>query len=564
MKLTPLLALPLLLTAAPAQDAGPVTGLPLNDPVCEAILAEAEKDNQVMQHLHELVNGIGPRLTSSTACTEACEWAVQRFRDFGVPEVRMEAWGEWPVGFDRVSMKGRVVEPRKVPLVLPTRSGTPGTEGLERGRVVAAPRDEEELEAMRGSLAGCWVMIGSTRPRFDREGDSFGHELARFLDEEDILGTLSASRSELVLTGGNYRISWDDLPQRTQITLRRDQAKEMGAWLEEGLEVVAEFDLDQQFVEGPIPLYNVLAEIPGSEKPEELVIFGGHIDSWDGATGTNDNGTGCATTMEAARLLMAALEQTGARPKRTIRFMLWSGEEQGLFGSKEYINQHLEENERISAVIVHDGGTNYLSGIAATPSMEPYFAEVFQPVEAMVSGLDDPEFTFDIRRVAGLPRRIGSDHDSYLPHGVPGFFWSQKGESSYNYVHHTQHDTYEHAIERYEKHSAKIIAMTAWRLGSAEGMVPRDEMDVQGGGPRSRASRRMGVRLEEAALKVSTLTDGGQAAKLGLKKGDLIVKVGSTVVSTRQELMTALRQGEPKKTVTVKRGEEFLSFDFRW
>ena len=562
--LSPLLALPLLLTAAPAQETGPLTGLPLHDEVCEAILAEAAEGNLVMQHLDQLVNGIGPRLTSSTACTEACEWAVQRFRDFGVPEVRLVKWGEWPVGFDRVSMEGRVVAPSDMPLVLTTRSWTPGTDGVERGRVVAAPTDPDELEAMRGGLEGCWVLLGATRPRFDREGDSFAHVLARFLDEEGVLGTLVASRTELVLTGGNNRISWDDLPQRTEITIRRDQAKDIGAWLEEGQEVVAEFDLDQRFVEGPIPLYDVIAEVPGSEMPEELVIFGGHIDSWDGATGTNDNGTGCATTLEAARLFMKALEQTGQRPRRTVRFMLWSGEEQGLYGSKEYIEQHLEENERISAVIVHDGGTNYLSGIAATPSMEPYFAEVFQPVEAMVSGLADPEFTWEIRRVSGLPRRIGSDHDSYLPYGVPGFFWSQKGESSYNFVHHTQHDTYDYAIERYQKHSAKIIAMAAWRLASADGMVPRDEMGAEGGGARPVNRRLMGVRLSQDGLKVESLTADGQAAKLGLKTGDLIVKVGTTVIATRQDLMQAIRAGDPKKQVTVKRGEEFLTFEFNW
>ncbi len=554
MKLLPLLTLPLLLGAATAQEVGPVTGLPLNDPVCEAILAEAAEANQVMEHLHELVNGIGPRLTSSSACTEACEWAVQRFRDFGVPEVRMEQWGEWPVGFDRHSMSGRVVEPRKVPLVLTTRSWTPGTDGVTRGRVVNAPKDEEEMEAARGTLKDCWVLIGGTRPRFGATGNTFGHELAAFLIEEGIHGTINASRGELVRTGGNYRISWDELPQVTQVTVRRDQAKEIGSWLEEGQEVVVEFDLDQDFVQGPIPLYNVIAEIPGTEKPEEIVIFGGHIDSWDGATGTNDNGTGTATTMEAARLLMAALEKTGMQPKRTIRFMLWSGEEQGLFGSKEYIAQHPEENERISAVVVHDGGTNYLSGIVATPAMEPMFEEVFAPVEAMVAALDDPEFDFEIRGVSRLPQGIGSDHDSYVRIGIPGFFWNQAGESSYTYVHHTQHDTYENAIARYEEHSAKIIAMTAWRLGAAEQMVPRGEVK----------RRLLGVRLAEDSLLIESLSPNGQAQKLGLQPGDLIVKVEGEVVSNRREFSQALRAGEAEKKITVKRGQEMLDYSFSW
>ncbi|RMH04649.1 MAG: M20/M25/M40 family metallo-hydrolase [Planctomycetota bacterium] len=553
-----LLAVPL-----PGQDPGPITGLAPTDPVCESIRALPDEELRVTEWLDELVNGIGPRLTSSSACTEACEWAARRFRDFGLEQVRLEAWGEWPVGFDRRGMKGRVVEPAKVPLVITTRSWTPGTDGPVRGRVVRAPRNPAELAAARGTLGGCWVMLQGTRPRFGREGEGFAFDLARFLDQEGILGTLVASRGELVLTSGNPRITWEDLPHRIQITVRRDQFERMAAWLDEGREVVAEFDLDQVFVKGPIPLYNVVAEIPGAEKPEELVIVGGHIDSWDGATGTNDNGTGCATTLEAARLIAAAMRETGLRPRRTIRFMLWSGEEQGLLGSRGYIAAHPEENDRISAVIVHDGGTNVLSGLLATPHMMPMFEEVLAPVQALADAAGE-EFAFSLREVEGLPRGIGSDHDSYLAAGVPGFFWRQHGESNYNRVHHTQYDTFDSAIERYQLHNARVVALAAWRFANAEGMVPRDDMGSGGrGGPR-RGRRLLGVRLGEEGLVVTGLTENGQAAKLGLKAGDRIVQVGDAEVTTREELIQALRSGPPEKKVVVRRDGELLSFNFRW
>ncbi|MDP6129750.1 MAG: hypothetical protein QGH77_09105, partial [Planctomycetota bacterium] len=148
----------------------PVTGLPREDLVCEAILAEAEKDNQVMDHLRELVDGIGPRLTSSSNLSEAVSWAEDRFLDFGIPNVRRVQWGEFPVGFDRRLMQGRVVEPIKMPLILATRAWSPGTDGSERGPLLLGPSNDEELEASRGSFQNSWVLLTGTKsPRFDSD-----------------------------------------------------------------------------------------------------------------------------------------------------------------------------------------------------------------------------------------------------------------------------------------------------------------------------------------------------------------------------------------------------------
>ena len=163
------------------------------------------------------------------------------------------------------------------------------------------------------------------------------------------------------------------------MTLLRKQFDEIAGWLKDGKAVTLEFDIRNYFKKGPIKLYNVIADIPGTEKPDEYVIVGGHIDSWDGATGATDNGTGVSTTLEAARILMKA----GVKPKRTIRFMLWSGEEQGLLGSAAYVKAHKDLMPKISAVLVHDGGTNYLSGIGATEAMLSDFEQVFAPVKEL-------------------------------------------------------------------------------------------------------------------------------------------------------------------------------------
>lgn len=547
--------LPLLLLAAPAaaQEALPVTGLPADDPVAEHVLTTP--DIQVMQHLEELSEGIGPRLTSSDSLTEACHWAAQRFEDWGLQNVRLEEWGTFPVGFNRRVMSGRMTAPRKETLAFASRAWSGGTDGPQEGPVLLAPNNAEELEAARGKFGGAWVMVRNTRPNFDGAADSddFRDQLGRFLDEEGIYGTLSASRNDRVRTSGNYRIDYNNLPTRVAITLTRDQWQSMFTAIEAGEEVRAEFDIEVEFKEGPIPLYNVIAEIPG--ETDELVIVGGHIDSWDGARGAQDNGTGTATTMEAARLLA----QVKTKPKRTIRFMLWSGEEQGLLGSRAYIQQNLDELERISCALVHDGGTNACSGIYATPGMMPMFQEIFAPHLAHFGEHEDEHMRFNLRPVDRLPVGIGSDHDAYLtaPTPVPGFFWDQSGETSYGFIHHTQHDYIDQVRPDYQEYTSRVVAAAAWRFANAEQMVPRSDMS---GAPR----KRLGVQVGDDGFTISRVTDGGNAAQAGIQVNDVIVSIDGVAIADRGALRSALGDAGEQSTVIVKRGDSELSFTIDW
>ena len=552
-------------TSAATARTLPLTGLPERDSVVDAIYAVEEL--QVMDHLDELVNGIGPRLTSSTNLTEACEWAVERFRGWGLENVRMEAWGEIPVGFDRYHSRGRMVAPRKMGLVFTTPAWTPGTDGARRGAARIAPRDETELEAARGTLAGAWVLCPTVRPRFDSDADDYPSALGRFLDAEGIAGTISGSRGELVITSGRRPASAEAVETRTAVQLRRDQFGEIVAMLEDGEAVELEFDVAQAFVTGPIPVYNVLAEIPGSDLADEIVIIGGHIDSWDGAGGAQDNGTGTSTTMEAARILSQVLREQGLQPRRTIRFMLWSGEEQGLLGSRAYIQQHPEENDRISAVLVHDGGTNACSGIVGTPAMMPLFEEVFGPIVAHTADNPDEVLRFTLREVEFLPMGIGSDHDSYLSAGVPGFFWQQRGRTNYTYIHHTQHDWIDEVAPDYQDFTSRVVASGAWRVANMEQAVPREAMTDPNrgrGGGRPVNRRALGVNLEDGGLALSAVTADGLAAKAGMKVGDLLVAIGDTRLKSVEDLRGAVRGGDARRLVVWKRGETLHAAWFDW
>lgn len=298
-------------------------------------------------------------------------------------------------------------------------------------------------------------------------------------------GFISSSKDHRVWTTsapGWRELDVNDLPVDVEVNVRESDYDFMVARLAEGLPIYAEFHLDARFTPGPVPVYNTIADIPGTDWPEEMVIVSAHLDSWDGpgSQGTTDNGTGSAVTLEAARLLMAA----GARPKRTIRFILWTGEEQGLLGSRAYVEQHADELERISAVFVDDGGTNYQGGLVCIEAMAPMLAAATAPVNGRFfsetdarAHRDDPDAGWlDVNIVVRerMPRGGGSDHASFNRAGVPGFFWTEVGRADYGYGWHTQNDRIDLAIPEYLAQSATCTAVTAYNLACAPTLLPRE------------------------------------------------------------------------------------------
>ncbi|MFT5300359.1 MAG: oligopeptidase B [Mariniblastus sp.] len=482
--------------ASESDEAGNYPGL---DAQIQKVIEIGKNDNRVQQHLDYLTNRIGPRLTGSEGLQAGCEWARDEFKSMGL-ESRLEQWGEFPVGFERGPATGVMISPKEMTLEFGTDAWTAGTQGRVLGKAVLAPTSMEQLEEMRDTLKGAYIWVprrGRSAPaakKDDKSGEETDKEDAKpvpkpltreqrtelyeaMMDCEPA-GVVRGTSDNLILTGGSYRIDMDSLPVIPNISLLKEQWDEIKTLLDEDEDVQIAFDIRNHFREGPIPLFNVIAEIPGTEWPEERVVVGGHIDSWDGATGATDNGAGCATTLEAARILMAA----GVKPRRTIRFVLWSGEEQGLLGSSAYVTQHKKDvNKNVSAVFVHDGGTNFVSGIRCTEAMRPDFEKVFAEAIKL-----DERAPFEIQVVESIRPRGGSDHVSYIRAGVPGFFWNQSGRATYRTTHHTQYDTFDSVVPEYQKHSSVVIALGALGTANLDHLLPRDGVQAQSSFSRQR------------------------------------------------------------------------------
>lgn len=289
-------------------------------------------------------------------------------------------------------------------------------------------------------------------------------------------GFISSSKDDRVWTSavsGWKSLNYNDIPQDVEVSIRQQDYDFIVARMSQGAPIEVEFDLNCDLIEGPIPVYNTIAEIPGTVWPDEVIIVSGHLDSWNGigSQGTTDNGTGSSVTLEAARILMAA----DAKPKRTIRFILWTGEEQGLLGARAYVKSlSTEEKAKISAVFVDDGGTNYEGGLQCIESMIPMLAAATAPTNGHF--YDDVEgkwMNVDVQTNRQMPRGGGSDHAAFNAVGIPGFFWDEIGRANYRYGWHTQNDKLDLAIPEYLAQSSTNAAITAYNLACAPTMLPR-------------------------------------------------------------------------------------------
>lgn len=484
-----------------------------DDAVVRRILDEGKNRNKVMEHLTYLTQKIGPRLTGSTRVKLANEWCRDQYVKWGLSNPHLEEWGTIATGFDRGPSSGKLVlrrEPRNDDgsepatyetlreLQITTLSWSAGTQGAVRGKVFKEPKTDEEFDTLKDKLAGAWILIdapspvgqrgirGMTQARYElrksaakkkAEGaDLSGLKLGERIALAGVAGYVSTSRDERIWTGGapGWReTTVDQILPEPHVVIRGSDYDSINSRLADGEPVELEFNLEHTFNPGPIPVYNTIAEIPGTVWPEQVVVISGHLDSWDGpgSQGCTDNGTGTAVTLEAARLLVAS----GAKPKRTIRFIHWTGEEQGLLGSKGYIEKHKDLLPNFSAVFVDDGGTNYEGGLPAPEvSMDMLAAATAPTNNQFYSETDKKYLNVNIRKAGrSLMRGGSSDHASFNNVGVPGFFWDEIGRADYQFGWHTQNDTLSLAIPEYLMQSSTNAAITAYRLACAPTLLPR-------------------------------------------------------------------------------------------
>jgi hypothetical protein len=218
-------------------------------------------------------------------------------------------------------------------------------------------------------------------------------------------------------------------------------------------------EINNTFVPGPITVYNTVGELPGSEKPDEFVVVGAHLDSWDLGQGTTDNGTGTCVVLETARIL----SKSGVKPKRTIRFCLFTGEEQGLYGSKAFVAAHKDDLARTSLAVVHDTGTGRVTAIT-TQGHDP-LKTIFEKELTALKDLGVKEIN--------SRRMMGSDHQSFDGAGVPGVMF-QQDPAEYRLTHHSQSDTLDKAREPDLVQGAQVMAVMAVRVANLPGLLPRD------------------------------------------------------------------------------------------
>ena len=508
-----------------------------------AIRAEGLGHSHVMEYMSGLSDGIGPRLTGSPNMKKANEWTMAQLTAAGLENAHLEDWGEFGIGWSQVNSWARMMTPDTEPLWIQAAPWSPATKGAVTGdAVLVEAATTDDLAKYKGKLAGKIVLFGSmrpvpdlTEPLFRRYTDAELRELESYeqpgqgrpgqptiaqrlaerarvqalrkaalqmMADEGVLAILTPSRDGE--KGGGTGIVFDDnganLARNAQVRANAvpipnavttiELYGRMYRLLQANVPVKLEVNIETATTGDHEHGFNTVAEIPGSDPKlrEQVVMVGGHLDSWIAGTGATDNGAGSVTAMEAVRILKAI----GYKPRRTIRIALWSGEEQGLYGSRGYVKQHFgafdeppaapgadpalaflrgpqgplkttKEWETLDAYYNLDNGTGKVRGVYTQENyaIGPIFAQWIAPLKDL--GVS----TISYRNTGG------TDHLSYDAVGLPGFQYIQDDMDYETRTHHSNMDTVERIHEADLKQAAVVEAIFLYNTSEREAMMPR-------------------------------------------------------------------------------------------
>jgi len=426
------------------------------------ILREVADRQLALSDLERLTDDIGPRLTGSARLVLAHAWAESTFVARGFTNVHREHYDFGP-SWTRGVASARLLTQNRATLSLAGLAWGPSTAGPVRGEVMRlAGTTPAELEGLIGHFKDRIVIIGNMpAPDADTAGYRRLHErLARAIRDEGALAfILPAGKAEGLNAGGGP--VWRLGPFLPQVPFAFMADKDFGLLARSvirGERVRMELDIGGVRSAASVQAYNSVAELRGSDRADEVVLIGAHLDSWDLGTGATDNGTGVVAAMEALR----AIRAIGIAPRRTIRVVLFSGEEQGHFGSKAYVQAHRGELANIQAVLVNDLGTGRTRGFAlqGLEASRPYMARAIAPLNEI--GVNE----------LPLERGEDSDHWSFVEAGVPGFFAVQDVGDYFSVTHHSQFDTFDRVKPADLIQSAQALAVTAWELANMAERLP--------------------------------------------------------------------------------------------
>ena len=487
--------------------------------VIHRIKAEAFENSKVMEHVFYLTDVNGPRLTNSPGFKSAGDWVVKRLTEYGLTNVREESWGPFGRGWTYTRFAGHMIEPVYAPLIGFPLAWSPGTSGPVEAEAIYAPLETEaDFEKFKGKLRGKIVLsmksrelemptnppgrrltdadlnqavdpgrlpnlfrpIGPERSPEQQKRIDFRNKSNQFLKDEGALVVVhSGNVGDAGIVFGQQGGSQDpkDPVPPPMVVVTPEHYNRVVRLLDHNIPVKLEFDIQARFIDSPTDSFNVVGEIEGGRKKDEIVMLGAHLDSWHGGTGATDNATGSAVAIEAVRILKAL----NLKMDRTVRIALWGGEEEGLLGSKAYVKQHFADRAsmqpkpeyfKLSAYYNDDTGTGRFRGIVASGNDEaaPIFEEWLKPFH-------DLGATAVVRVTApSSPRPSSTDHTSFDFVGLPGFNFLQDPMDYSTRTHHSNMDVYDRVQPGDMMQCAAIMAAFVYNTAMRPQMMPRVSM----------------------------------------------------------------------------------------